>query len=74
MIKLEFLLFPWQPERRDDSFTVAKYGSGYKIKNVYSIKFQALNVINKQRFIHVNQLLCREKKETARIPMPTTYT
>jgi hypothetical protein len=43
-----------------------KYGSGQKIKEVYLIKLQALNLnlVNKQQLEHANQLHYRIRKST----------
>jgi hypothetical protein len=38
-----------------------------KLKEVDSIKSQALNFVNKQRFKHVNQLLCRVTKSAVHV-------
>jgi hypothetical protein len=48
------------------SFALVKYGSGQKIKEVDLIKLQALNLnlVNKQRLEHANQLHYRTRKST----------
>jgi hypothetical protein len=48
------------------SFAFVKYGSGQKIKEVDLIKLQALNLnlVNKQRLEHANQLHYRIRKST----------
>jgi hypothetical protein len=51
---------------RGVSFAFVKYGSGQKIKEVDLIKLQALNLnlVNKQRLEHANQLHYRISKST----------
>lgn len=48
------------------SFALVKYGSGQKIKEVDLIKLQALNLnlVNKQRLEHANQLHYRTRNST----------
>jgi len=48
-----------------------KYGSGQKIKEVDLIKLQALNLnlLNKQRLEHANQLHYRKRKSTVYVKM-----
>lgn len=53
------------------SFALVKYGSGQKIKEVDLIKLQALNLnlVNKQRLEHANQLHYRIRKSTVCVKM-----